>query len=105
MATEALGDQKKPKSKKKKSKSSGSMKKLRMMHIRKARSGGFIAQHEHEPSKDGAPTPPDEHVVPDLKALQEHIGDHFQEGEEPDESEGSAGPGPGGMPTTPGMPA
>lgn len=102
---DSLGGEKKSKSKKKKSKSGGSSKKLRAMHIRKARSGGFIAQHEHEPSDDGAPTPSDEHVVPDLKALQEHIGDHFQDGEEADEAEQPSGPGPGGMPSAAGMPA
>lgn len=102
MATEALGSEKKSKSKKKKSKTTKGGKKIREMHIRKASSGGFMARHEHEPSGDGMQTPPDDiHLMPDVSALKDHMGEHFSDGEEPEEEPSAGGPGPGGMPSAP----
>jgi hypothetical protein len=72
-----------PKSEKKSSKTKKH--KVKAMHIRKADSGGFVAQHEMPPDLETGVTPPgQEHVLPDIGALQQHVGDHFgdEEGEE-----------------------
>ena len=52
------------------------------IRIRRAK-GGFIAKHEPEmdPDNPAAPKPDDEHVIPDLAALHNHIDQHWGDGE------------------------
>ncbi len=61
-------------SKKSKSKSG---KKPHSMHIRRGKSGGFIVEHHHMPDEDGMTAPTEEHVVPDLQALQDHVAENM----------------------------
>jgi hypothetical protein len=57
--------------------------KVKGMHVRKADSGGFIAKHEDMmPGEDGVMPPPQEHVLPDMGALQQHMQDHMGEEQE-----------------------
>jgi len=59
--------------------------KTKTMHIRKADSGGFVANHDMLPEEmEGKmqQPPPQEHVLPDLSALQDHVGQHFGPEEE-----------------------
>ncbi len=57
-------------------------KKVRSIHIRPGASGGFIAKHEMEPegpdeSGVTAPPEPNEHVIPDMEALKQHLQEHM----------------------------
>lgn len=65
---------------KKKSKSKGKKggKHVHEMHIRHAASGGYIAKHHFKPGGGGAPQEPEEHAIPDMDALQQHVGDNMQ---------------------------
>jgi hypothetical protein len=99
---------------KKSSKKSKTKKHPKEIHIRRGKSGGFIAKHIHDAdpnSPDTAPEPDEEHVLPDLEALHSHMdanmGDQApvpQAAPSPDMSQagpaaaGAAAPGPGGPP-------
>jgi hypothetical protein len=79
-----MGGSSQPK-KKKKSKAKKSKKPVHKMHIRHSANGGFIAEHESAPAGEGElPTPNEEHTLPDMAALQAHVGEHMQQ---PDEEE------------------
>ena len=105
MAEEKKGGKKKAAGKKK----GGSKKKVHTMHIRKAANEGYIATHDFEKPQGGGgdmgdmATPPSEdHVLPNIQALQDHVGDHMgpqEEEPEPQPQQGQAGPGAamGGM--------
>lgn len=60
------------------------------MHIKRGKSGGFIAKHEQDPADMAAVMGGgnDEHAIPDLQALHNHIDQHFgdqpEAGSEPD---------------------
>lgn len=54
--------------------------KVHGMRIRKAH-GGYIANHEMPPGADGKMPPEQEHILPDLAALKDHM-DHFEPPEE-----------------------
>lgn len=74
----------------KKSKKSSS-KKPHSIHIRRGASGGFIAEHHHK-AKSGEMTPEaEEHVLPDMDQLQQHIGENMS-----DQPEQEAQPEPQG---------
>lgn len=90
-------------------KKSSKKRKVKEMHIRAGKSGGFIVRHDLHPKskKDemdammsgaGADQNTEEHVVPDMPALQQHMADNSpvpdMEQEEPDSN---------GAPTTGGM--
>ena len=84
---------------KKSSKSGGSKKgghkKVHTMHIRHANNGGYIATHDFESPAGGGggPMPKSEdHILPDMEALQAHVGDHMAQEQEPQ------GPPPGAAP-------
>ena len=66
-----------------KSKSKGG-KKPHSMHIKRAHSGGFVVTHHHAPADDGTMPEPEDHVVPDLDSLHDHI----------DQNMGDQGPAP-----------
>ena len=51
--------------------------KTKSMHVRKADSGGFIASHSMQPDEQGMPSPDQEHILPDLESLKDHMGQHF----------------------------
>jgi len=53
-----------------------SKKPVHKMHIRRATSGGFIAEHESMPGSEPM-GPNEEHAVPNLEALQQHVAEHF----------------------------
>ena len=70
----------------KSSKRSG--RKVREMHIRPGKSGGYLVKHDLEsPSKEdmmnammgGDQSSQEEHSVPDLASLQQHVGQHLPE--------------------------
>lgn len=56
------------------------------MRIRRGKSGGFIAKHEQDPADMaavmGGGGGEDEHAIPDLQALHNHIDQHF--GDQPE---------------------
>jgi hypothetical protein len=56
--------------------------KVKGMHVRKADSGGFISNHEMLPGEDGVTPPSQEHVIPDVAGLKQHMEDHFGEDSE-----------------------
>lgn len=66
--------------------------KVHSMHIRKAASGGYIVKHQHEtPEPPEPPQPDQEHVVPDMEALHEHMDEHM--GDQPAAGEAEEAPG------------
>lgn len=76
------------------------------MHIKRGKSGGFIVSHHHAPDETGAMQEPDDHVIPDMQALQSHVADNMGDQgpappPSPDMSQ-AAGPGAGAPPPTPG---
>lgn len=89
-------------SKSKSGKKSG--KKPHSIHVRRGKSGGFIAEHHFkndstDPS-DMAPEP-EEHVLPDMNSLQSHMAENMGDQEpaqapSPDMSQAGPAPGPGG---------
>lgn len=54
-------------------------KKLKEMHVRKAHNKGFIARHEFEPPIDieSKRHPDEEHILPDMAALHDHLDEHL----------------------------
>jgi len=62
-----------------KSKSKSKAHKVHKMHIRHAANGGYIAEHEAPPSPDGMGMgePNEEHALPDINALTQHVADHM----------------------------
>jgi hypothetical protein len=87
---------------KKSGKKSG--KKPHSLHIKRGKSGGFIVTHHHKPSDDGSPTDDEDHVIPDLDSLHNHVDDTMGDQEpapapSPDMSQAAAAaPMPGGPP-------
>lgn len=65
------------KEKKSEKKSKKKKHQVKAMHVRKADSGGYVATHELPSDESGMPQPNQEHVLPDLNALKEHM-DHFE---------------------------
>jgi len=59
-----------------KSKSKGG-KKPHSIHVKRGKSGGFIVTHHHAPDADGQTPEPEDHIVPDLDALQSHVADNM----------------------------
>jgi len=75
-------------------------KKPHELHIRRSANGGYISKHIHKPVAGAEPPEPEEHTLPDIGSLQEHVGEHMA----PEEGAGGAPQGaPGGMPQMPGM--
>jgi len=79
-------------------KSSGS--KAHSIHIHRGKSGGFVVHHH---SKEGEV---EQHVLPDLASLQQHIGDQMGDqgpapAPTPDPTQQAAGPVAGGAPAGP----
>jgi hypothetical protein len=86
----------------KKSKSKG--KKPHSMHVKRGKSGGFIVTHHHAPDEAGMAPAPDDHVVPDMSALQSHIADNMGDqgpAAPPSPDMSQAGPGAGAPPAAP----
>lgn len=87
----------------KKSGKAKSGKKPHSIHVRRAHSGGFVATHHHKMADDGSMPEDEEHVIPDMQALQQHMQDNMgdqgaaPQGPPPDAA-GAAGP-----PQVPGM--
>lgn len=61
----------------KKSSAKSGGKKPHSIHIKRGHSGGFVATHHHQPDETGAAMPSEEHVVPDLSSLQDHIASNM----------------------------
>jgi hypothetical protein len=87
------GSRKKSKTKKKKG-----GKHVHEMHIRHGASGGYIAKHHFKPGADGMPQEPEEHAIPDMDALQQHVADNMQPGPQPSPQPQPQGPPAGAMP-------
>ena len=73
-------------------------KKPHSIHVRRGKSGGFIAEHHFKASKPDEMTPEtEEHVLPDIQSLQDHMAQNM--GDQPDqEAEASAPPPPAAPP-------
>lgn len=85
------GDKKKTKkSGKKKSDKKG--KKAHRIHIRKAANGGFIAENHYKAEAGGQMPEMEEHSIPDLDQLHQHIDEHMSPDEEQEEAAEHAGP-------------
>lgn len=92
-----------------KAKKSG--KKPHSIHVRHAASGGYIATHHHKPSKESMldSSEPEDHILPDMQALQQHMADNMPQPEDqgqpsPDQSGGAPPPPPQAAPApAPGM--
>lgn len=84
-------------------KAKSTTKKPHEMHIRRSANGGYISKHIHKQPAGAAEMPePEEHTIPDISSLQQHVGDHMA----PEEGAGGAPAGgapAGGMPAMPGM--
>jgi hypothetical protein len=78
-----------PRKKKAKSKRKGG-RHVHEMRIRHAANGGYIVRHEFRPRPGEIAQEPEEHAVPDLAALQDHVGEHM-------ETPPPQAQGPGGM--------
>jgi hypothetical protein len=71
------------------------------MHVRRGKSGGFIVKHHHEPDEQGMAEAPEEHVVPDMSALQSHMQENMGD-QPPVGGAPAAGPAPvAGAPAAP----
>ena len=85
----------KPKKAKTKKSAKKTHKPVHKLHIRHAANGGYISESEFPPQAEGAqPTPNEEHALPDMAALQQHVSDHMQQPqqeEQPQPQAGSAG--------------
>jgi len=80
--------EKKPEKKSEKKKA-GKKGKTKEIHARRADSGGYIAKHDMMPEEmEGKmqQPPQQEHVLPDIEALKQHMQDHL--GPEEEEQEG-----------------
>ena len=51
---------------------------VKEMHIRHAKSGGYIARHDLEKGQAGEPPEQEEHILPDLAALSNHVTENMQ---------------------------
>lgn len=71
--------------KKKESKPVAKKHKVHKMEIRHAANGGFIVEHKHAPSAESmmtsGPQEPEEHQIPDVAALQQHVADNMGDGQ------------------------
>jgi len=47
------------------------------VHVRRAKSGGFIATHHHKAAEGEIAPEPEEHVIPDSDALAQHMQDNL----------------------------
>ena len=57
--------------------------KTKEIHARRATSGGYIARHDMMPDEATGKEPPEqEHVLPDIEALKQHMQDHLGPEEE-----------------------
>lgn len=73
------------------------------IHVRRGKSGGYIAEHHFKAESPDQPTPEsEEHVLPDLDALQDHMADNM--GDQPDQ-EAAPAPSPEATPGGGGAPA
>lgn len=61
-----------------KSKSGG---KPHSIHVRRGKSGGFIATHHHKAEAGAMAPEPEDHVIPDMDGLQAHM--QAQMGDQP----------------------
>jgi hypothetical protein len=76
-AVRAMGSEKKEKGK------SSKKSKIHRMEIRHAASGGYIVTHHQKPAADsmlGGAQEPEEHAVPDVAALQQHVAANMGDG-------------------------
>lgn len=91
----AMGGKKKSKSKSKHKKGG---KHVHEMNIRHAASGGYIAKHHFKPQAgSGMPEEPEEHAIPDMNALTQHVQDNMQPQAQPQQQQPQQPP-PQGMP-------
>jgi len=84
-------EKKEPEKKDKKSKKKGG-KRVKEMHVRRGASGGYIAKHDFERPTDASQPMPEseEHILPDMEALHDHMDEHM--GEEQQEAAGGGEP-------------
>ena len=82
-------------SKRKSGKKSGH--KPHSIHVRRGKSGGYIAEHHYKSdSPDQMAPEPEEHVLPDIQSLQDHMADHM--GDQPPQEAAPSAPAPAGPP-------
>ena len=84
----------------KKSKKKSKKKPVHEMRIRHAANGGYIAKHSFKPRPGEQPEEDEEHAIPDVNSLQDHVADHMSTPPAPSPVPSPSG---GGMPGMPGM--
>ena len=67
----------------------GKGRRVHAVHVRRAASGGYIVRHESDGGGTGKDAYPEEHVMPDMAALQQHMQGALGDG---DGDEGGAIP-------------
>jgi hypothetical protein len=79
---------------KSKSKSSGKSKggKPHSIHVRRGKSGGFVAQHHFKGDENGAVQEPEEHVLGSMDDLQNHMQENM--GDQPPAPQAPPEPNP-----------
>jgi hypothetical protein len=86
----AMGGKKSKPKPKTKNKKTG--KHVHEMHIRHAASGGYIAKHHFKPQAgSGMPEEPEEHAIPDMNALTQHVQDNMQPAPQPQQQQPQSG--------------
>jgi hypothetical protein len=56
------------------------------IHIRRAANGSFIAEHHFSPDDQGNTPPMEEHTLPDVGMLQDHVGQEMGAPENPEQT-------------------
>jgi hypothetical protein len=102
-STAGMGGSKKSSSKSESKKSS--KKHVHKMEIRRGASGGYIATHHSKPKPGEMADEPEEHVLPDMNQLQQHLSENM--GDQPDQQAQPApqGGAPAAGPAAPAMQA
>src|SRR5271170_1775267 len=73
---------------------------VREMHLRRAANGGYIARHDMEPGEDGEMPQSEDHILPDMAAVHDHMDEHMGDGQDAGE-DAEADAGPTGQPGAP----
>lgn len=77
-------------------KSKHSKKHVHHVNVRRSHNGGYIAENHHDPDPDTGETPPmEEHTLPDMDSVQQHMAESMPQEAPPDES-AAASPAPAG---------
>lgn len=71
------------------------------IHVRRGKSGGFIATHHHKAEEGGMTPEPEEHVLPDMASVQNNLQQNLGDQPPAPQAAPPAGPGAGAAPAGP----